>query len=132
MRIIALGFFVAMSIFLVFGDGGAQEKKDDPRKDEPKKDVPKYTIKEIMKKAYRGKKESPSLVQKALKGTADESEMKKLVEYHTALAQATPRKGDANAWKKLTADLLDAMQKNDVDALKKTSNCAACHKAFKK
>ncbi len=123
MRVVALGFFAALAVFFVFGIvGGAQEKKDEPKKVEPK-----YTIKEVMKKAHQSK-----LVQKAIKGEADEKEMKQLVEYYVALGQNTPPKGEADAWKIRTAALLDAAQKNDHEALKKASNCVGCHKDFKK
>ena len=85
------------------------------------------TIKLVMQKAMKG-----GLCKKVASGEATEAEKKQLVEYFTGLTKTTPPKGDEKAWKEATTALLDAAKGTDADALKKASNCAACHKVFKK
>jgi hypothetical protein len=94
---------------------------------------PKYTIKEVMKAVHaKGK-----LKDKVVAGTASEEEKKQLVAYYEALAGNKPPKGDAESWKKGTADLLAAAKEalegkeGAGEKLKAASNCAACHMAHK-
>lgn len=90
------------------------------------KDKPKYTTKEVMKLAHKEK-----LLNKVMEGKASDDEKKKLVELYEAMAANKPPKGDADNWKKLNDALVDAAKKADADALKKASNCGACHSAHK-
>ncbi|OYP39119.1 hypothetical protein [Rhodopirellula sp. MGV] len=95
-------------------------------------DKPKYTIKEVMKEAFKG-----PLVKKVASGDASEEEISKLHEMLVALAKCEPKKGEAESWKKLTGDLVKAVEavkegKDDATAmLKKASNCKACHSKHK-
>jgi hypothetical protein len=92
----------------------------------------KYTIKEVMKEQGKGK-----LRDKVIDGTASDDDKKKLVEMYEALPKNSPPRGDKDNWKKLTDALIkaakDAKEGKDgaVDALKKASNCMACHKDHK-
>jgi hypothetical protein len=116
MRILVAGFALILGIFFVVGTNGAQDKKD-----------PKYPIKEVMKEAMKG-----GLCAKVAKGEASDAEKAQLVEYFTSLTMCTPPKGEADAWKTRTGELLKAAKDGDVAALKKASNCMSCHTMFKK
>ncbi|MCC6354042.1 MAG: hypothetical protein IT577_09165 [Verrucomicrobiae bacterium] len=92
---------------------------------------PKYDFEEIMTKGHKGKE---SLLAKVLAKAASPEEVAKLVEYHEALAQQAPPKGDAESWKQKTGALLQASRAAKENAsdenlakLKETSNCKACH-----
>ncbi|MCC9601181.1 hypothetical protein LOC67_11550 [Stieleria sp. JC731] len=93
---------------------------------------PKYTIKQVMKEAFKG-----PLVKKVASGDASEEEVAKLHEMMVAMAKSKPEKGDEESWKKLTESLVKAAEaakegKEDAAAmLKKASNCKACHSKHK-
>lgn len=96
-------------------------------------DKPKYTNKEVMAKANK----KGALLEKVLAGNASDKEKDQLVEYYTALSQNAPKKGDAEAYKKLATANLDAAKaikngdKDGIASLKKASNCKSCHDAHK-
>ncbi len=95
-------------------------------------DKPKYEIKQIMKEAFKG-----PLLKKVASGDASEEETEKLHEMLVALSKNTPKKGDAESWKKFTSELVKAGKaavegKEDAGTmLKKAANCKACHKEHK-
>lgn len=89
--------------------------------------APKYTIKDVMK-ACMGK---DKLVSKVTEGKATDAEKKELVDYFKALAENKPKKGSDDSWKTLTKALVEAAEKADAEALKKATNCMACHKEHK-
>jgi hypothetical protein len=95
-------------------------------------DDTKYSIKDVMKEAHKS-----GLYKKVGQGKATKEEKEKLVAFYTALAKETPPKGDADAWKKQTEEMLAAAKGSldgDKDAeakLLKIVNCAGCHKQFK-
>jgi hypothetical protein len=91
-------------------------------------DAPKYSIKEVMKKAFKG-----PLVKKVASGDASDEEKHELHDMLVALSKNEPKKGDAESWKKFTGALVKAA-KGVVDGdekaagkLKKAANCKACH-----
>jgi hypothetical protein len=86
---------------------------------------------EIMKKGFKGSKESPALLKKVTGGSATAEEKAKLAEYIKKLATLKPEKGDAASWKEKTDALVKAIEKDDVAALKEASNCKACHNVHK-
>lgn len=86
----------------------------------------KYTNKEVMQKAMKG-----GLMNKVVGGKATDDEKKQLVDLFTALHENTPKKGDAENWKKMTDALVKAAKDADGKALKLAANCMACHKEFK-
>ena len=95
--------------------------------------APKYDFEEIMYKGHKGKE---SLLAKVLGKTATPEEVAKLVEYHEALSQHAPPKGDAESWKQKTGTLLKASRAAKDNAsdenlaqLKAASDCKACHAA---
>ncbi|MEL6109501.1 MAG: hypothetical protein AAFU85_26120 [Planctomycetota bacterium] len=95
---------------------------------------PKYTIKQVMKGAFKGR---PALVKKVGGGDASEEEAKKLYEMLVALSKNTPKKGEKDNWKKLTGALVKASKgvvDGDADAgkmLLKAANCKTCHDSHK-
>lgn len=98
------------------------------------KDKPKFTIKEVMKKAHTAK---TGLKDKAISDKGTKEEKAELVELYTALGQNKPPKGDEKVWKEKTDAILTAAKdvaedkKDSVDALKKATDCKACHTLFK-
>lgn len=90
-------------------------------------DKEKVTIKQVMKKAHS----KGGLRDKVIAGDASAEEKKELVSLYEALGRNTPPKGDEAAWKDKTKALVEAAKANDVAALKKASNCAACHSEHK-
>ena len=95
-------------------------------------DKDKVTIKVVMKKAHTAKKGEDSLLKKVIAGTASDTEKKELVELYTALSKNEPPAGDADSWKTKTTALIAAAKSGDAAALKKASDCAACHSEHKK
>lgn len=89
---------------------------------------------EIMKKGFKGK---TSLVGKATEGTASDAEIKQLQGMLKQLAGLKPPRGEMASWKEKTAALIkagDLLAKNGKAggaALKKASNCKACHSVHK-
>ncbi|MFK8114154.1 MAG: hypothetical protein AB8B91_18275 [Rubripirellula sp.] len=93
---------------------------------------PKHTIKEVMKKALKG-----PLLKKVASGEASDEEKKELHAMMVSLSKNTPKKGEADSWKKLTSALVKASTaavEGDAKAggaLKKAANCKACHSGHK-
>ncbi|MER3416449.1 MAG: hypothetical protein C4297_09595 [Gemmataceae bacterium] len=93
-------------------------------------DKPKYTIKEVMEQAHKG-----GLLKQVLSGKAAKEDRDNLLEYYRALAANKPPRGDLKSWKQKTEALvnaaealtMDAADKKALAALKKASNCMACH-----
>ena len=92
------------------------------------KDKAPLPIKVIMKKAHTGK---PSLLAKVTGGTADAAEKKELIALYTDLAANKCPKGDEKDWKERTQAILKAAKDDDAKALKKATNCQACHSEHK-
>ena len=101
-------------------------------------EAPKNTIKDVMKKAHKGKdKESDPLCKTVTtgKGTADQK--KELLSLYEDLAKNKPPKGDEAAWKEKTAAIVAAAKdvvagKDGAEkALGKAIACGACHDAFR-
>ena len=88
----------------------------------------KYTMKEIMTKGFKADDNLKDLI---LDGNATAEQKAKFIDYVENLAQFEPRKGDAASWKEKTAALLVAAKGTDLDALKKVTNCKACHSVHK-
>lgn len=116
---------LACAIALVFVGVPTLAADDDDKE-------PKYTIKQVMKECFKG-----PLVKKVAGGKASDEEKKKLHEMLVAMSKNTPKKGDAESWKKLNAALVKAA-KAAVDGdekasamLKKAANCKACHSKHK-
>lgn len=95
------------------------------------KPVAKHSTKEVMKDAHKS-----GLIKKVVGKTASDEERDQLVELYIAMAQNDAPKGSQKDWKILTSRLVvaaaDAAEDpENVDALKKVTNCGACHKAHK-
>ena len=88
----------------------------------------KYTMKEIMTKGFKADDNLKDLI---LDGNATAEQKTKFVDYVENMALFKPRKGDADSWKEKTATLLVATKGTDLDALKKATNCKACHSVHK-
>jgi hypothetical protein len=112
-----LSIFAALAVFTSFASAKKSEEHE--------------IFEEIMKKGFKGSKEKPPLLKKVMGGSATEEEKEKLTEYIKKLATLKPPKGDAESWKEKTQALVLAAEKNDLKALKNTSNCKACHKVHK-
>jgi hypothetical protein len=96
---------------------------------------PKYSIKDVMKKAHGGGRNS--LFNKVANGQGSDADKAKLVEYYQALPLGKPPKGDAGSYKKLAESLLAAAQEvktggtNSAAKLKRAADCMGCHRAHK-
>ena len=88
----------------------------------------KYTMKEIMTKGFKADDNLKDLI---LDGNATAEQKAKFIDYVENLALFKPRKGEAVSWKEKTAALLVAAKGTDLDALKKVTNCKACHSVHK-
>ena len=121
MKYLVAGLVAALSIVLVTRENeaaaGGKEKE---------------TIAHVMAKAMK-----VGLHKKVASGKATQEEKDQLVAFYTILTKNEPPKGDAAAWKKTTASMLETAKKaakGDEDAamsLNKLINCAGCHKQFK-
>ena len=78
-------------------------------------------IEEVMKKGFKAKLHEDLAANKAV-----------LTKYASWLASYKPPKGDAESWKKKTAAVTAAIKANDQAAIKKATNCKACHNVHKK
>ena len=107
-----------------------QKQEVKPTDTEPAKPGPagKYTMKEIMTKGFKADDNLKDLI---LDGNATAEQKAKFVDYVENLALFKPRKGDAASWEEKTATLLVAAKGTDLDALKKATNCKACHSVHK-
>jgi len=94
--------------------------------------APSVSIKDVMKKAFKG-----PLLKTVASGSATDAQKKELHAMLVALSKNKPKKGDAESWKKLTGSLVKASQAavaGDAKAggmLKKAANCKACHSQHK-
>ncbi len=108
------------------------EKKPEvkPADPEPAKPGPagKYTMKEIMTEGFKADDNLKDLI---LDGNATAEQKAKFIDYVENLAQFEPHKGDADSWKEKTDALLVAVKGTNLDALKKATNCKACHSVHK-
>jgi hypothetical protein len=124
MRMLMAGTCVVLSLAMVAGaESAAQDKKDDP----------KYTISDVMQQGHKG-----GLLNKVVSGKASADDAKELLSMYQSMAKQKPPAGDIDSWKKKTEALVAATQQYvDGDkgkgsaALKKASNCQACHTAHK-
>jgi hypothetical protein len=91
-------------------------------------------IEMVMKKGMKGK---TALVAKVKTGKNSKAELQQLHEMYVKLAKTKPEKGDAASWKAKTAALVSATEMlikgnaKGAAALKKASNCKACHSIHK-
>ena len=106
------------------------EEQPEPPKSEPSKPGPagKYTIKEIMTKSFKADDNLKDLI---IEGMATDAQNAQFIDYVENLAQFKPRKGDAASWKEKTDALIAAAKGPDMAALKKATNCKACHSVHK-
>ena len=88
----------------------------------------KYTIKEIMQESF---KQEGNLKDLIIEGMATDEQNAQFIDYVENLAQFEPRKGDAASWNEKTAALIAAAKGTNLDALKKATNCKACHSVHK-
>jgi hypothetical protein len=123
LAIIALSFTCTAT---VMAQGGATEAK------------PKYAIKEVMKGAHvPAKQGEKSLRDIVLGGKATPEQKQQLLDFYISLAENEPPKGDNEAWAKKTgavvlgAAMIVVGRENGIDALKKATVCAECHKDHK-
>jgi hypothetical protein len=121
MRFLLGGVAAVVALVLVLGSASVNSAQD--------KKEPKFTISEVMKKAHAGKN---ALRAKVLKGEATDEEKAQLTALYVALSENTPPAGEAEKWKKVTKDILDAYKSGDLKAYEKATNCGACHGEFKK
>ena len=95
----------------------------------------KYSVKEVMKEAHGGGRNS--LLAKVKGGMASDEEKAKLVELYEAMPAGKPKKGDDAAFKKWGKEMVaaaKAAQKGDTgwkEKLNKVTNCQSCHAAHK-
>ncbi|TWU41823.1 hypothetical protein [Novipirellula artificiosorum] len=93
---------------------------------------PKATIKEVMKKCFKG-----PLVKKVASGKATDEEKKQLHELLVEMAKNQPPKGSEDTWKLMTEALVKAGKaavdgdQKAGDMLTKAANCKACHQEHK-
>ena len=91
----------------------------------------------IMKKAFKGSRQKPSIVQKAAQGKASQDELKSLLGYTQDLTKTKPPKGEQSDWDERTSKLVkavEALNKGEKSAggdLKAAANCKECHKLHK-
>ena len=88
----------------------------------------KYTIKEIMQESF---KQEGNLKDLIIEGMATDEQKVQFIDYVENLAQFKPRKGDASSWKEKIDALIAAAKDSDLAALKKATNCKACHSVHK-
>jgi hypothetical protein len=92
----------------------------------------KVTIKQVMKEAHKD-----GLLAKVLKEEATPEEKLKLLDLYVSMAEAKPPQGDEKVWTERTADIVLKVARVVVERegaaadLKKSTDCAACHKEFK-
>ena len=115
---------IALFLLCVLATGAARGLADDEEKTK--------TIKGVMRAAM-----TSGLCKKVAKGDANEDEQEELVSLLETLSEAKPPKGSLDQWKERTQNLLNAAKdviadkKDARKKLKKSANCAACHKQHK-
>ncbi|HEX7896529.1 MAG TPA: hypothetical protein VF950_02125 [Planctomycetota bacterium] len=91
------------------------------------------SIKDVMA-AHKGKE---SMLNKITSGKGTDEDHKKLLELYEFMATQKPPQGDEKSWKDKSAALVavakDVVAKKEgaLDALKKASDCKACHEVHK-
>ena len=91
-------------------------------------------IESVMKNGMKGKN---ALVAKVKSGKGSKADIKKLHDMFVKLAKTKPEKGEMDSWKAKTSALVNATgllvkgDKKGLGALKKASNCKACHNLHK-
>lgn len=111
----------------------------DHHKKGEKKGLDHETMEKIMKVGFKGDKDKgvDGLAKKVITGKATKEESKQLLKWLLALESHKVEKGEQKEYNKKTDALVVAMagviagKDGSVDALKKASNCKACHKAHK-
>ena len=88
----------------------------------------KYTIREIMQNGFKAE---GNLKKQMLDGKATTEQKAQFIDYVENLAQYKIRKGNAASWKEKTTALIVAAKGTDLPALKKATNCKACHSVHK-
>ena len=94
-----------------------------------------------MKKGFKGpgkqSEKKPSLVQKAVAGTASNEEIKQLLGYCQEMAKTKPPKGEQADWDARCGKIVSAVEllskgdKSGGPQLKAAANCKECHKLHK-
>ena len=78
-------------------------------------------IEEVMKKGFKARLQDDLAANKEV-----------LAKYAAWLAEYKPPIGDAESWKKKTGAIVAAIKADNQAALKKATNCKACHNVHKK
>ena len=87
----------------------------------PAAEITHEQIEEVMKKGFKAKLQDDLAANKEV-----------LAKYAAWLAAYKPPKGDAESWKKKTGAIVAAIKADNQAALKKATNCKACHNVHKK
>ena len=88
----------------------------------------------IMKKAFKSTKTKPSIVKKALDGSATKEELTSLLEYTKQLQKTKPPKGEQKDWDERNTKMVKATEgliagdKSAMNDLKSAAACKDCHK----
>ena len=90
-----------------------------------------YDMETVMKKGFKGSEENPALLKKIVAGKVTAQEKKLFAAYVDALVHLKPKLGGADRWKEKTAALVAAVKSGKVEAIKKASDCKACHNVHK-
>lgn len=99
--------------------------------DEAEEAKPKHTIKDVMGRGHRG---DEALRTKVLAGDATPEEKLALLDLYVSLSENKPPRGEEAAWNAKTNAVLLAAAKvavgreDGVAALRRVTNCAACHR----
>jgi len=87
-----------------------------------------------MKAIHKGE---DNIGKRAVKGTASQADIARMVEYYDSLPLNDPPRGEMASWKEKTGALvkaskaLKAGESGAVELYKNASNCKACHSAHK-
>lgn len=118
---VALAAVGAVALWMRAVDAQEAKEKDDAK--------PKFTIKQVMEKAHKNR-----LLNKVTAGEGSKEEAQELLALYQALAKNEPPKGEAEAWKKKNAAIVEAAEEvvagkeGAGEKLTKAANCAACHR----
>jgi hypothetical protein len=103
-----------------------------PAADEkPRPGIDQIMVQVHLKPQNRGTRNN--LDNKVIDGKASADEQKQLLELYQLLASTKPPKGDLDAWKKRTNEMVDAVQAvirgeaKAAERLTKARDCKACH-----
>lgn len=111
----------------------------DHHKKGEKKGLDHDTMEKIMKVGFKGDKDKgvDGIVKKVTTGKATKAESKLLLAWLLTLESHNVEKGEQKDYLAKTDELITAMagviaeKDGSIEALKKASNCKACHKAHK-